>query len=781
MAAQPDLFTEALAAHARGWPLTPLSGKVPQLAAWTGQPAPEPETLRAWLSQSNVTGLGLRTGTVSGVFVLDRDTGASPLELPRTVAVATPSGGEHYYFRHPALAHPDLPRLGNSASRIAPHWDTRGDGGQVVYPGSRHPNGGVYQWLVHPDDAELAELPAELLAKLLDPAPRSAPHTTASNQYARAALVRESARVRNAPEGQRNDTLNGAAFNLGQLVAGGELAEHEVRAQLEADAELAGLTRSETARTVSSGLAAGMQHPRRAPERPDPGGRITIKAAEPVRGEPTVEEVILVPGAHVLPGQGDATRYVEVSPADFADTVFAALPDDVVYRRGGIPGEIVEDRFHELTTTRMRLHASRHIRFGRGIKPKKEDAPPTVVFQSLSADHAGLLAHAAQSDPRVRPLDFLTSFPICLPDWTISPPGYSQGVYYTGKPAPSPVRDHETIRSVLSDLVADFPFKTKADRQNFYGLLLTPIVRRAIGGPAPLHIVASGAPRTGKSKLIETAFGGVTLGRATPAFQLGRNEDEREKRIFSILLMGEQVLYLDNLNEKLDSASLASLLTANVYRGRILGSSSSPALPNSLTMVATANNATTSEEISKRVVPIELLTPPDPEARTDFRHPDLVAYVAEHRDHVRSCLYGMIANWLAAGRPRGPARPMGGYEGWSAVTGILAHHGLDQHLANAAEWRQDADDFPAQVAALVGAWAASTQLIRSTDELLDLASELGLFEAETQRESRQGAKVVFGRHVLSKLPERPCGEWRVRRGATNGRTLYRLELIEPTA
>jgi len=94
----------------------------------------------------------------------------------------------------------------------------------------------------------------------------SQPKTTGLNAYAAAALKAECEGVMQATEGDRNATLNRAAFSLGQLVAGGELAEGAVIDELTAAAESAGLTPGEITATIRSGLESGKQHPRQAPE-----------------------------------------------------------------------------------------------------------------------------------------------------------------------------------------------------------------------------------------------------------------------------------------------------------------------------------------------------------------------------------------------------------------------------------------------------------------------------------------------------------------------------------
>jgi hypothetical protein len=89
--------------------------------------------------------------------------------------------------------------------------------------------------------------------------------------YAQAALAAETLRVRTARPpvggrgGNRNDTLNRAAFNLGQLVGGGLLDPHTVAVELAAAARDVGLPRVEARRTIASGLAAGQRHPRVRP------------------------------------------------------------------------------------------------------------------------------------------------------------------------------------------------------------------------------------------------------------------------------------------------------------------------------------------------------------------------------------------------------------------------------------------------------------------------------------------------------------------------------------
>ena len=148
--------------HGLGWSFTPLVGKRPTLKGWQGRPRETLEQALAWAAKGNV---GLRTGRVSGVVAVDVDPGAdvSGVDLPGTVTALTGRpGAYHLYYLC------DVP-LGNSSGKLGPHIDVRGDGGQVVFPGSVHPDTGtLYTWAEghEPWKVEIAQLPEHILERL---------------------------------------------------------------------------------------------------------------------------------------------------------------------------------------------------------------------------------------------------------------------------------------------------------------------------------------------------------------------------------------------------------------------------------------------------------------------------------------------------------------------------------------------------------------------------------------------------------------------------------------
>jgi putative DNA primase/helicase len=232
---------------------------------------PSPDELADWRKKYRYAGVGIPTGIATGILVIDPDydNAISYLEsrgIPKTWTVRT-RRGRHYYFIHPDFV------VTNSAGRIADHVDVRGRGGFVVAPGSLGKDGFIYEWEpgFSPDDVTLADLPDWLLDLLRPkhqperPPVKPRKFTGTTTAYARKALEGELARLSNAADGTRNDTAAKVAFNLGNLVAGGELHDGVVRIALYQIAD-AWPNATKTRNTIDRGLEAGKAHPRCRPK-----------------------------------------------------------------------------------------------------------------------------------------------------------------------------------------------------------------------------------------------------------------------------------------------------------------------------------------------------------------------------------------------------------------------------------------------------------------------------------------------------------------------------------
>lgn len=251
------------------FPLRPRA-KVPATANGFKDATVDRDKIRRYWARHPDANIGIATGA-SGLLVVDLDATdghcAEALDLfknlgdaPYTYRVTTPRGGEHHYFTVDC----EVPC---SASRLGYHIDIRATGGYVVAAGSVTDIGAYVEF-----DAELAPAPAWLIEACRrrparpseDPKAVAVDHLSA---YAQRALEAEVARVLLAREGVRNHTLNEAAFNLFQLVAGGVLDSVTAFDALYMAGVRCGLDPREVHNTIRSGAEAGSRYPRR----PDDG------------------------------------------------------------------------------------------------------------------------------------------------------------------------------------------------------------------------------------------------------------------------------------------------------------------------------------------------------------------------------------------------------------------------------------------------------------------------------------------------------------------------------
>ncbi len=110
------------------------------------------EEIDTWFTQWPDANIGIITGRISNLTVVDIDKGGPLTDLPPTATVRTGGDGWHYYYKY----HQDAP----TDSRVRDRTDIRSDGGLVVAPPSIHASGQEYEWSVPIEDVDLQSPPA---------------------------------------------------------------------------------------------------------------------------------------------------------------------------------------------------------------------------------------------------------------------------------------------------------------------------------------------------------------------------------------------------------------------------------------------------------------------------------------------------------------------------------------------------------------------------------------------------------------------------------------------
>jgi hypothetical protein len=252
-----DVLTKALAMASTGIPVFPCAvTKRPTCPHGFLDATCEPSAVRALWRDHPGRLIGVPTGFVSGIFVVDIDGPRHPEAdewherhapyIPETRQHITRSGGLHLLFKHRT-------GLRNTASKLAPGVDTRGEGGYVLWwPAALGSSADHHS-------PPLADVPDWMVEALAPPPPRRifsppAGHNI-SDVWAMPWLRGLIAVVATAGQGKRNElTFWGACVIRDRLIAG-ELdrtaGEHAFEALFEAGCRC-GLSPSEIKTTFAS-------------------------------------------------------------------------------------------------------------------------------------------------------------------------------------------------------------------------------------------------------------------------------------------------------------------------------------------------------------------------------------------------------------------------------------------------------------------------------------------------------------------------------------------------
>jgi predicted ATP-dependent serine protease len=155
---------------------------------------PTEEELHIWFDESSYNGLGLVTGKISGVVVVDVEKSGlnliDELHLDSGRISKTISGGRHYFYKWPGVEINNTVRIGDK------DMDFRGDGGFVAIPPS-HSDIAEYTWQRECVNSELPKLP-----------------TVINSDWQEVREPIKLSELTNQQEGSRNDSLYRAACSL---------------------------------------------------------------------------------------------------------------------------------------------------------------------------------------------------------------------------------------------------------------------------------------------------------------------------------------------------------------------------------------------------------------------------------------------------------------------------------------------------------------------------------------------------------------------------------------
>jgi hypothetical protein len=351
------------------------------------------------------------------------------------------------------------------------------------------------------------------------------------------------------------------------------------------------------------------------------------------------------------------------------------------------------------------------------IRAGKDDQGVLTTYNQEVTPAPALLAAALAPKTwgGLHPLYGIAGAPLLRPDGTLlQDPGYdaATGLYLASKvpldrvpDAPTGEQVRAALEFLLNKFLNDFPWVEPADKANYLGVLVTPILRRYIRTLIPFVVFTATMPSSGKTIL--TSGPGMLYGQRV----LTWSDDDAELRkvITSVLADPVGAVIFDNLAEGtvIRSPVLARLITDRTWADRLLGGNVTASYANDRLWCATGNNLLLGGDMASRSILVRLDPDmPRPEERTGFAIPGLDQWILDpaHQRRVLWNLLVLVIDWTRQGAPRETGVTMRQFTPWAeAAGGFLAHHGVKGFLAN-TESARSIDDEEATWTSFLAKW-----------------------------------------------------------------------------
>ncbi len=626
-----------------------------------------------WLQGSGLAALDIDIGNgKDGAQALRELLGGQP--IPATLVCDTPSGGMHVYYK-------DREGLPNKSNALGVGLDVWRDKHYLILPPSNHKAGGSYVW--RKEGAPIAEWPDVLMPRPKRPVgrPPKRPKSVRSFDFDRsnpdhvARLTHDLAYL----DASDRDTWVQFVYAIARAFNGDE-AGFKIADEWAASAS--NYSKKETKKiyfedsknppasgepiTVASIFDRAKQHPQHTPwEKHDP--RLVFVNVPDNRGLSLDTLTNLV--------------------------VQAGLP---IYARGPALIDIVQ--FNGLTAVERKRLEARQIEVPAGtpilralsVGRFEDIASKEIVWRELRAgklrsgpygsatvaaflergEWSGIpLFRAFVQHPVIRSLEDRT---------IIRAPGLDveSGLYLTDAlsvDVPKGKISKKDALAAVEVILAPFVKYRFVDERLgnaiVVGAIFTSLLRHCFR-TVPGIAVEAATPRSGKTKAAQ-AIGIVALGRRVPMTTYAPDDEEMEKRMGALKMMGIRDVLLDNVKARMDSPIIESMITEERSHHRILGRSEEIELVNDGMIYVTGNGMTMSPDMRRRFLTLIIDSGRQIEAakRGDFVFdpPDLALKM---RPRIIAAVLAVIKAFEDA-KVGTIGRPVPSFEDWSYVRDVL--------------------------------------------------------------------------------------------------------------
>lgn len=226
-----------------------------------------------------------------------------------------------------------------------------------------------------------------------------------------------------------------------------------------------------------------------------------------------------------------------------------------------------------------------------------------------------------------------------------------------------PTRD-DALRALalLEELVSESPFDDEPSKSVALSGLITPVVRGAFP-VAPMHVSSAPVAGSGKSFLWDMVAAISTGQQRIPVIAAG-NVEETEKRLVGVILSGQPLISIDNVNGELKGDFLCQAIEQHILDIRPLGRSEIARIETGgVTIFATGNNITIVGDLCRRTITSRLDAELENPQLRQFKNNPIQRILDDRGAYIAACLT-ICRAYIVAGRP-GLLPRLASFEGWS--------------------------------------------------------------------------------------------------------------------
>lgn len=360
---------------------------------------------------------------------------------------------------------------------------------------------------------------------------------------------------------------------------------------------------------------------------------------------------------------------------------------------------------------------------------------------------------------RAQPLVAAINAPTLRPDGSIlDQPGYdaATGLLFVNTAVdfpPIPQQPtYEDAQAALAflykEVLSGFPFAAPHDRSAALSAILTACNRHSLHS-APMHTYNAPVMASGKSLLADVVALTAT-GHPATVMSYTPDGDEMRKRVLSVLMQGDRVVNIDNVEEPLASQTLCTVLTQESFTDRILGVNKTGTAPTLCCWLATGNNLVVAGDLTTRIVPCNLDPQVErPEEREFSRN--LYDWIPANRPALVQAVLTVLRAYIVAGKPKQPIKNFARFEDWSGlVRSALVWLGEADPLTG-REQLEDGDPVRVKLRALLLAWFAVFRTAPATSkEAVSRANETKLDDEGREQPAYPALKECLEEHFSDK-------------------------------